>query len=139
MAGGGVIASANSKACPENLTFNIDLIFGYDIGISDIFGSESSYFRLTEFEFMLRMVKVSWPKTLKKWFSVKNKAEDFHADDFSYGVNGGGLLIATAKHTHHVFARTHLHATNLLQHLWRKDLTHVLDQILMQLPLILVP
>ncbi|KAI3678895.1 hypothetical protein L6452_38199 [Arctium lappa] len=28
--------------------------------------------------------KVSWPKTLKKWFSVKNKAEDFHADDFSY-------------------------------------------------------
>ncbi|KAI3829692.1 hypothetical protein L1987_03820 [Smallanthus sonchifolius] len=27
--------------------------------------------------------KVSWPKTLKRWFSVKSKAEDFHADDFS--------------------------------------------------------
>ncbi|KAL8192074.1 hypothetical protein R6Q57_028195 [Mikania cordata] len=30
------------------------------------------------------MMKVSWPKTLKKWFNVKNKAEDFHADDFSH-------------------------------------------------------
>ncbi|XP_071741309.1 type I inositol polyphosphate 5-phosphatase 4-like [Rutidosis leptorrhynchoides] len=29
--------------------------------------------------------KVLWPKTLKKWFNVKNKAQDFHADDFSYG------------------------------------------------------
>ncbi|KAI3827620.1 hypothetical protein L1987_01700 [Smallanthus sonchifolius] len=27
--------------------------------------------------------KVSWPKTLKRWFSVKSKAEDFHADEFS--------------------------------------------------------
>ncbi|KAJ0946337.1 putative endonuclease/exonuclease/phosphatase [Helianthus annuus] len=27
--------------------------------------------------------KVSWPKTLKRWFGVKSKAEDFHADDFS--------------------------------------------------------
>ncbi|KVH90010.1 sugar carrier protein C-like [Cynara cardunculus var. scolymus] len=44
MAGGGVIASANSKAYPGNLTFNVfitclvaacgGLIFGYDIGIS---------------------------------------------------------------------------------------------------------
>ncbi|KAK9055761.1 hypothetical protein SSX86_026846 [Deinandra increscens subsp. villosa] len=31
--------------------------------------------------------KVSWPKTLKKWFNVKNKAEDFHADDFSHEDN----------------------------------------------------
>ncbi|KAJ0581438.1 putative endonuclease/exonuclease/phosphatase [Helianthus annuus] len=30
------------------------------------------------------MLKVSWPKTLKKWFNVKNKAEDFHADAFSH-------------------------------------------------------
>ncbi|KAI3806013.1 hypothetical protein L1987_21903 [Smallanthus sonchifolius] len=34
---------------------------------------------------MLMMVKVSWPKTIKKWFNVKNKAENFHADGFSYG------------------------------------------------------
>ncbi|KAL8259107.1 hypothetical protein R6Q59_027060 [Mikania micrantha] len=27
--------------------------------------------------------KVSWPKTLKRWFSVKSKAEDFHADEFN--------------------------------------------------------
>ncbi|KAK9057323.1 hypothetical protein SSX86_022158 [Deinandra increscens subsp. villosa] len=27
--------------------------------------------------------KVSWPKTLKRWFSVKTKAQDFHADEFS--------------------------------------------------------
>ncbi|KAI3742609.1 hypothetical protein L1987_60297 [Smallanthus sonchifolius] len=26
--------------------------------------------------------KVSWPKTLKRWFSVKSKAAHFHADDF---------------------------------------------------------
>ncbi|XP_076914197.1 type I inositol polyphosphate 5-phosphatase 4-like [Bidens hawaiensis] len=30
-------------------------------------------------------MKVSWPKTIKKWFNVKNKAENFHADDFIYG------------------------------------------------------
>ncbi|XP_076944376.1 type I inositol polyphosphate 5-phosphatase 4-like [Bidens hawaiensis] len=30
-----------------------------------------------------KKTKVSWPKTLKRWFSVKSKAEDFHADDFS--------------------------------------------------------
>ncbi|KAD6120026.1 hypothetical protein E3N88_11297 [Mikania micrantha] len=36
---------------------------------------------------MLMMVKVSWPKTIKKWFNVKNKDENFQADDFSYGVN----------------------------------------------------
>ncbi|KAK9067604.1 hypothetical protein SSX86_011715 [Deinandra increscens subsp. villosa] len=29
--------------------------------------------------------KVSWPKTIKKWFNAKNKAENFHADDFSHG------------------------------------------------------
>ncbi|XP_022898183.1 type I inositol polyphosphate 5-phosphatase 4-like [Olea europaea var. sylvestris] len=30
--------------------------------------------------------KLSWPKTLvKKWFNVKSKAEDFHADDIIYG------------------------------------------------------
>ncbi|PWA49831.1 endonuclease/exonuclease/phosphatase [Artemisia annua] len=29
--------------------------------------------------------KVTWPKTLKKWFNVKNKAQDFHADDFNHG------------------------------------------------------
>ncbi|OMO77650.1 Inositol polyphosphate-related phosphatase [Corchorus capsularis] len=29
---------------------------------------------------------LSWPKTLvKKWFNIKNKAEDFHADDVDYG------------------------------------------------------
>nr|XP_023921244.1 type I inositol polyphosphate 5-phosphatase 4-like [Quercus suber]XP_023921245.1 type I inositol polyphosphate 5-phosphatase 4-like [Quercus suber] len=32
--------------------------------------------------------KLSWPKTLvKKWFNIKSKAEDFHADDV---VDGGG-------------------------------------------------
>ncbi|MFS7930732.1 hypothetical protein Hanom_Chr04g00347751 [Helianthus anomalus] len=31
-----------------------------------------------------KKTKVSWPKTLKKWFNVKNKAEDFHADAFSH-------------------------------------------------------
>ncbi|XP_076919595.1 type IV inositol polyphosphate 5-phosphatase 7-like [Bidens hawaiensis] len=31
--------------------------------------------------------KVSWPRTLKKWFNVKNKAQDFHADDFSHDDN----------------------------------------------------
>lgn len=34
--------------------------------------------------------KVSWPKTLKKWFNVKNKAQDFHADDFSHGGRDEG-------------------------------------------------
>ncbi|GKU86552.1 hypothetical protein SLEP1_g1064 [Rubroshorea leprosula] len=30
--------------------------------------------------------KLSWPKTLvKKWFNIKSKAEDFHADDLDYG------------------------------------------------------
>ncbi|XP_010651996.1 type IV inositol polyphosphate 5-phosphatase 7 isoform X1 [Vitis vinifera] len=30
--------------------------------------------------------KLSWPKTLvKKWFNIKNKAEDFQADDVVYG------------------------------------------------------
>ncbi|XP_023773225.1 type IV inositol polyphosphate 5-phosphatase 7 [Lactuca sativa] len=28
--------------------------------------------------------KISWPKTLKKWFTFKNKAEDFHADEFNH-------------------------------------------------------
>ncbi|GMJ01152.1 hypothetical protein like AT3G63240 [Hibiscus trionum] len=29
--------------------------------------------------------KLSWPKTLvKKWFNIKSKAEDFHADDVDY-------------------------------------------------------
>ncbi|GJV76278.1 type I inositol polyphosphate 5-phosphatase 4 [Tanacetum coccineum] len=32
---------------------------------------------------LLRRDEVSWPKTLKRWFSVKSKAEDFHADDIS--------------------------------------------------------
>ncbi|KAF5785035.1 putative endonuclease/exonuclease/phosphatase [Helianthus annuus] len=39
----------------------------------------------SKFDFMLIIMKVSWPKTLKKWFNVKNKSENFHADDFSYG------------------------------------------------------
>lgn len=31
---------------------------------------------------MFMVVKLSWPKTLvKKWFNIKNKAEDFHSDD----------------------------------------------------------
>ncbi|XP_062145127.1 type I inositol polyphosphate 5-phosphatase 4-like [Alnus glutinosa] len=30
--------------------------------------------------------KLSWPKTLvKKWFNIRSKAEDFHADDVVYG------------------------------------------------------
>ncbi|KAH9623366.1 hypothetical protein KSS87_012622 [Heliosperma pusillum] len=30
--------------------------------------------------------KLSWPKSLvKKWFNIKDKAEDFHADDVCYG------------------------------------------------------
>ncbi|XP_027096273.1 type I inositol polyphosphate 5-phosphatase 4-like [Coffea arabica] len=30
--------------------------------------------------------KLSWPKTLvKKWFNIKSKADDFHADDVVYG------------------------------------------------------
>ncbi|XP_022727859.1 type I inositol polyphosphate 5-phosphatase 4-like isoform X3 [Durio zibethinus] len=30
--------------------------------------------------------KLSWPKILvKKWFNIKSKAEDFHADDVDYG------------------------------------------------------
>ncbi|KAI3801022.1 hypothetical protein L1987_29122 [Smallanthus sonchifolius] len=40
--------------------------------------------------------KVSWPKTLKKWFNVKNKAEDFHADDFSHEER------SSKKHAAHV-------------------------------------
>ncbi|KAI7750258.1 hypothetical protein M8C21_015967 [Ambrosia artemisiifolia] len=40
--------------------------------------------------------KVSWPKTLKKWFNVKNKAEDFHADDFSHEDR------SSKKHAAHV-------------------------------------
>ncbi|CAH1439118.1 unnamed protein product [Lactuca virosa] len=34
--------------------------------------------------------KVSWPKTLKKWFNVKNKAQDFDADDFNHGGRNEG-------------------------------------------------
>lgn len=31
------------------------------------------------------ILKLSWPKTLvKKWFNIKNKAEDFDADDADY-------------------------------------------------------
>ncbi|KAK8554791.1 hypothetical protein V6N13_093764 [Hibiscus sabdariffa] len=31
-------------------------------------------------------MKLSWSKTLvKKWFNIKSKAEDFHADDVDYG------------------------------------------------------
>ncbi|KAI3676417.1 hypothetical protein L1987_86024 [Smallanthus sonchifolius] len=38
--------------------------------------------------------KVSWPKTLKRWFSVKSKAAHFHTDDFfSRGSDGGEELI----------------------------------------------
>ncbi|KAK6940784.1 Endonuclease/exonuclease/phosphatase, partial [Dillenia turbinata] len=34
----------------------------------------------------LLFVKLSWPKALvKKWFNIKSKAEDFHADDVIYG------------------------------------------------------
>ncbi|KAJ9543025.1 hypothetical protein OSB04_022732 [Centaurea solstitialis] len=44
--------------------------------------------------------KVSWPKTLKKWFSVKNKAENFHADDFNYGgVHEGWMNNFSEKET----------------------------------------
>ena len=41
------------------------------------------------------LVKLSWPKTLvKKWFNIKSKAEDFHADD----VVDGGLTLIMAYH-----------------------------------------
>lgn len=34
--------------------------------------------------------KLSWPKTLvKKWFNVKSKAQDFHADDVAHGGGDG--------------------------------------------------
>ncbi|XP_022758267.1 type I inositol polyphosphate 5-phosphatase 4-like isoform X2 [Durio zibethinus] len=34
----------------------------------------------------IKKSKLSWPKTLvKKWFNIKSKAEDFHADDVDYG------------------------------------------------------
>nr|XP_043636407.1 type I inositol polyphosphate 5-phosphatase 4-like [Erigeron canadensis] len=36
--------------------------------------------------------KVSWPKTLKKWFNVKNKAQDFHADGSSNGGSYEGWM-----------------------------------------------
>lgn len=37
-----------------------------------------------------KKAKVSWPKTHKRGFSTKSKAEDFHADDFiSGGVQDG--------------------------------------------------
>ncbi|KAJ9547793.1 hypothetical protein OSB04_020336 [Centaurea solstitialis] len=32
-----------------------------------------------------KKTKVSWSKTLTKWLGLKNKAEDFHADEFSNG------------------------------------------------------
>ncbi|GJX43886.1 type I inositol polyphosphate 5-phosphatase 4-like protein [Tanacetum coccineum] len=47
---------------------------------------ERLFLKFEVFDFVLMMmVKVSWHKTLKKWFNVKNKAHDFHADDFNYG------------------------------------------------------
>ncbi|KAK4482287.1 hypothetical protein RD792_009439 [Penstemon davidsonii] len=36
-------------------------------------------------DLFLSLMKVSWPKTLvKKWFNIKTKAQDFHADDVTY-------------------------------------------------------
>lgn len=39
-----------------------------------------------KFSYMLLfLLKLSWPKTLvKKWFNMKNKAEDFVSDDIAY-------------------------------------------------------
>lgn len=35
--------------------------------------------------FFVPFLKLSWPKTLvKKWFNIKNRAEDFQADDDDY-------------------------------------------------------
>ena len=37
---------------------------------------------IADSDFLVVIVKLSWPKTLvKKWFNIKSKAEDFHADD----------------------------------------------------------
>nr|XP_043621289.1 type IV inositol polyphosphate 5-phosphatase 7-like [Erigeron canadensis] len=41
--------------------------------------------------------KVSWSKSLKKWFNVKNKAEEFHADDFSYKERSGKKYVAQVR------------------------------------------
>ncbi|KAL0419874.1 UNVERIFIED_CONTAM: Type I inositol polyphosphate 5-phosphatase 4 [Sesamum radiatum] len=52
--------------------------------------------------------KFSWPKTLvKKWFNIKSKNEDFHADDIIYGGNffrqmvlmkNGGAISQRGRH-----------------------------------------
>jgi hypothetical protein len=40
---------------------------------------------------LYNLLKLSWPKTLvKKWFNIRSKAEDFHADDVGYG----GVIMA---------------------------------------------
>ncbi|KVI12396.1 Endonuclease/exonuclease/phosphatase [Cynara cardunculus var. scolymus] len=36
-----------------------------------------------------KKTKVSWSKTVTKWFNFKNRAEDFHADEFSHGEDNG--------------------------------------------------
>ncbi|KZV22528.1 hypothetical protein F511_09050 [Dorcoceras hygrometricum] len=42
---------------------------------------------LSRFLILCFLIKFSWPKTLvKKWFNIRSRAEDFHADDI---VNGG--------------------------------------------------
>jgi hypothetical protein len=41
---------------------------------------------VSEIAYSLYLLKLSWPKTLvKKWFNIRSKAEDFHADDVVYG------------------------------------------------------
>lgn len=45
-------------------------------------------------DMLLFLLKLSWPKTLvKKWFNMKNKAEDFVSDDIAYRGDWSNFLI----------------------------------------------
>ena len=48
--------------------------------------SFSVKYEIADYAKCISLMKLSWPKTLvKKWFNIKSKAEDFHADDVDYG------------------------------------------------------
>ena len=67
-----------------SLLFNLYAIFFFQFILEGTESVNSVY-----------LVKLSWPKTLvKKWFNIKSKAEDFHADD----VVDGGLTLIMAYH-----------------------------------------
>ena len=43
-------------------------------------------YEIADYVKCISLMKFSWPKTLvKKWFNIRSKAEDFHADDADYG------------------------------------------------------